>query len=99
MTSKAGRQFSAYASLSEDKQILSFSKTPPDSEYNVTSSQQEPQPQQQNPAYQQSSENSGIASVIGGLFDLPFEPSISETAEEAEFRQLMQRKKKKGRRL
>lgn len=79
--------------LSEDKQILSFSKTPPD-KYNVIA----PQPQQ-NLAYQQSSDNSGIASVIGGLFDLPLEPSASEIAEKTEFRRLMQQKKKKGRRM
>ena len=81
--------------LSEDKQILSFSKTPPD-KYNVIAPQKEPQPQQQNLAYQQSSDNSGIASVIGGLFDLPLELSLSETAEEAEFRRLMQQKRRKS---
>ena len=40
-----------------------------------------------------------IASSLGGLFDISPSSSFDETVEEAEFRRLMQRKKKKGRRL
>jgi hypothetical protein len=40
-----------------------------------------------------------VVSTIGGLLDIPFDANPAENIEEAEFRRLMQRRKKKGRRL
>ena len=56
-------------------------------------------PQHEKTTIHYTEQTTDTTSLIGGLFDMPFNPTPDEDPAEAEFRRRMQRKKKRGRRM